>query len=59
VCIEGGGAAYHRDGFRRLGLEVDQPAEQLNVGLDAQVRLANGRKRNQCHHRVRPDVVRL
>jgi hypothetical protein len=57
--IEGGGSAYHRDGFRRLGLEVDQPVEQLNVGLDAQVRLAKGRKCGQHHHRVHPDVVRL
>jgi hypothetical protein len=25
--VEGGGAAYHQNGLRRLGLEVDQPAE--------------------------------
>jgi hypothetical protein len=25
--IKGGSAAYHWDGFRRLGLEVDQPME--------------------------------
>jgi hypothetical protein len=23
ACVEGGGAAYHRNGFCRLGLEVD------------------------------------
>jgi hypothetical protein len=59
TCIEGGGAAYHRDCLRRLGLEVDQPTEQLDIGPDAQVRLAKGRKRGQRHHRIRPDVVRL
>jgi hypothetical protein len=33
--------------------------EQLNIGPDAQVHLAKGRKRGQCHHRVHPDVVQL
>jgi hypothetical protein len=42
-----------------LSLEVDQPAEPLDVGLDAQIRLTKGRKHGQPHHRICPEVVRL
>jgi hypothetical protein len=57
--VEGGLPTCHRDRVRRLGLEVEQPPEQLDAGPDAQIRLAKGGEHGQDHHRIRPNVMQM
>jgi hypothetical protein len=42
-----------------LGLEKEESIEELKVGPDSQVRFTEGGECRQCHHRIRPDMVRL
>jgi hypothetical protein len=49
----------HRNRIQRLGLEEEEPSEQLDIGPDAQIGFTKGGKHGQRHHRICPNMMRL